>query len=177
MGFKPLEGFFDAYLDLPIGSKVYRIESPDAETGMWAAKVRAVTQLVQQGSALDDRAREFVEETAALPDDAVQRRLLGAAYDEMLADKVPWEYVKHVVGTTLVWVTDSREEAERYWEEGGPKAPVQVIAPADRKPSTKASSRAASSRSTSSRPRKAVTAGPSSSTTGRSSKPISPTEG
>jgi hypothetical protein len=166
MAFKQLEEFFDAQITLPIRGKKYVIESPDAETGLLCQRIMASAATVMAGGEISE------EDTAKIRlDDEEERdlyeRLLGAAWGQMFADKVPWTLVKHAGSTALVWVTSSREEAEAFWEAGPkpePKAPQDRKAPA-RKAST---SRATSPRK---RPanstKRAATAGRNSSTTGR----------
>jgi hypothetical protein len=62
-------------------------------------------------------------------------RMLGETHGEMLADKVPWEYLKLAARVVFTWAISNRAEALDLWERGGlPEAPT---APAE-KPSTEA---------------------------------------
>lgn len=177
MAFKQLEEFFDASITLPINGKDYEIQSPDAETGIFCQRLMAGAATVMTGQEISDKDAEKLR----LDDDEesdLYQRLLGSVWDELFADQVPWTLIKHAGSTALVWVTQSREDAEEFWSQGPKKDPA---APQDRKAPAKKTAtprKSASSRKTSSGdPRKrTATPGRSSSTTGRSSKPTSPTE-
>jgi len=169
MAFKELEEFFDAQITLPILGREYVIESPDAETGLLCQRIMASAATVMAGG----EASEADTAKIRLDDDEerdLYERLLGAAWDQMIADKVPWTLIKHAGSTALVWVTAGRDDAEAFWE-AGPKSPGPgPRPPQDRKPAAK---KVSTSRATSpKRPRanstkRAATAGRNSSTTGR----------
>lgn len=167
MSFKKLEDFFDASITLPILGKEYTIQSPDAETGLLCQRLVAGAAKVMAGGEISEADTEKLR----LDDEEEQelyKRLMGAAWDEMIADHVPWTLIKHAGTTVLVWVTQSRDDAESFWSAGpNPKKPEQ---PQDHQPpATKkaATSRGSSTRKRSGNPTKrAVTAGTSSSTTG-----------
>lgn len=131
MGFQDLQELVEPWLDLPIRGKTYRVESVDAKTGIWCQRIVTVAGAAQAGIDLTDA------EVASLhlDDDEEQdfnRRLLGAAYDEMLEDKVPWDFVKLAARVVFTWTVRDREAAEELWARGGrPEAPRPT--PQDRK--------------------------------------------
>lgn len=142
MAFKDLQEFFDPTLRLPIGGKTYVVESVDAKTGIWcqrlfttgaqAASGLAVTEAdVAQLELDDEQERELYE------------KVLGAAYDEMIVDAVPWEFLKHAGITAFMWVAVSRDAAEEFWASGesvgkpGRPVPQDHKAPARKRASRK----------------------------------------
>lgn len=134
MSFRDLDEFLDHTLSLPVRGKTYVIESPDAETGLWCQEVISIGVRASQGQPIDAdvlaRLQLDDEEEAA-----AFKRILGDAYDEMVADGVPWEYVKHCFATAMVWAAGDTERAEMVWSASDPKA--QAKQPADRKPPAK----------------------------------------
>lgn len=160
MSFRDLDEFFDSSLRLPVRGKTYVIESPDARTGLWCQRIVALSAKAKAGS-LDD------DDAAALQlDDDEERdlfeRLLGPAFEEMVADNLPWEHVKHCGLTALIWAAGNVEAAEEFWASGGdPKAQPQ-----DRKKSAKSGRQGSRSGSKSRVVKGEVTSGPDSSSTG-----------
>lgn len=132
MSFQDLDEFFDSTLKLPIRGKTYVIESPDAKTGLWCQRILAVAAKVKGGDG------EVSEEEAAglkLDDDEERglfQRLMGPVFDEMIADRLPWEHIKHAGVTCLMWAAGNEGQAEKYWKSGG-QAPKAPAAPQDRK--------------------------------------------
>lgn len=180
MPFQELDEFFDDTLDIPIRGKIYRIPSPDAETGLWCQRV------FEMGVRAESGQKVSAVQTAKLKlDDDEERelydRVLGPAKQEMIDDGLTWARISAVAQTAIIWIATDRTTAEKYWNEqvvgGGPKAPKQ---PQDHKPPAKkadAAKRTATTRSSrqgshaGSKPRKNSTApqasaGPTSSTTG-----------
>lgn len=104
--FQDLGEFFDDTLTLPIGGVDYVIPSPSAELGL------AVEALVMRGGRITDA------DLVLLSDDEerdLYGRLLGSAWDAMLADKVAWSRMQHAGKTTMIWVAMGQEAAERAW--------------------------------------------------------------
>jgi hypothetical protein len=164
MAFKRLQDFFDAEIELPIGDKTYVIKSPDAETGLMCQNLMAGAATIMTGGELTDKDAEKL----TLDDDDEQdlyKRIMGEAWDEMFTDKVPWTLIKHAGTTSLVWITQGREEAEEFWSAGPApkeKQPTDHKAPA-KKTSTTPRKSASSRKKSSGDPRKkAATAGASS---------------
>lgn len=113
----------EPWLDLPIRGKTYRFDAVDIETGLWCTEIHRIATIQRAGGELteadaqrlhldDDEERDFVE------------RLLGDTYAQVVADKVPWEYVKLVSRVMFTWTIYNREQALELWERGGrPEAP------------------------------------------------------
>lgn len=156
MALRDLTEFFDPTFDLPIGGKVYRVKSPDAATGLYAQRTLVNGMKVAAGEDLSP------EDAAALQlSDAQERdlypRLLGDCYQQMIADGVLWELVKHAALTIYVWVGYNREAAEGFWEnvpagEAPRPTPQDHKAPAKKTPAKKAAPSRASRGSSNARP-------------------------
>lgn len=135
MGFTDLAEVLEPWLDLPIAGKTYRVPAVDIETGLYAQQIVELSARVRAG---DEIAAEDVGRLK-LDDDQehdFHRKMLGTAYDEMVADGVNWEYLKHASRCAFLWTVEDRDAAERYWERGGrPEAPRP--APQDRRPKKK----------------------------------------
>jgi len=113
MAFEELGNLLDEGLTLPIKGKTYRIPPPDAATGL---RVQAIFQAAAVAADGGDVDREVLA-------DAAERDLyadvLGSAYGELTADGVGWPMVKHAAATAMVWIVQSEDAAERYWNSGG----------------------------------------------------------
>jgi hypothetical protein len=110
MAFKDLDEFFEDTLSLPVGGKTYVVPGPSAETGLWAQR------LIESG-----KAAYFGKATAELDDDEetnVYQRVLGPAFDEMVANGVLWKRIQHCGVTALIWCAGNEAAAEQYWEHG-----------------------------------------------------------
>lgn len=131
--FGDLDERFDPDLTLPISGVKYVIPSPDAELGMWLQRLMAIGMSIQNGGKpesippLKPRVGhpEDVEITADGgvvgdgDEHALYRRLLGPAWDQLWADKVPWAKIKMVGETASLWVGSGVPAAEAYWNSGG----------------------------------------------------------
>jgi hypothetical protein len=119
MTFQDLDEFFSSDLRLPIGGKEYVIPSADAATGLQCQRLFQILAKAQdRGTEVDD------DDLAKLDlDDEEERslyeRLLGTAMDDMVADGVAWEKVKHCGITALIWTAGNTDAAEKYWASGG----------------------------------------------------------
>ena len=143
---RDLDEFFDPTLRLPIRGKVYVVASPDAKTGLRVQRLMSTGAVAAMGGEVSDADLESLEF-----DDDEERdlylRILGPAYDEMLADGLPWEIVQHAGQTALMWVAFGREAAERVWESVGEAhrpEPQDRKAPAAKKKSARQGSRGGS---------------------------------
>lgn len=129
MAFQDLAEMLDPRLPLPIGGKLYYVQSPDIKTGLRSQATVAVAAKLKVGEIVTP------EDVAALNlNDAEEteftRSMLGAVMDEMQADGLPWEFVRHAAKTVFMWVVSDRDEAEKVWANlGNARRPV----PQDRK--------------------------------------------
>lgn len=175
MPFEEIDERYNTTIDLPIKGKTYSIESVDAETGLWAQRMMSAAGLVEQA---EESGKDITsEEIASLRLDDKQeidlyRRLMGEAYDQMLADKVPWEWVKLAGTTTLIWCVSTRDEAEKFWNAGGsPEA--KRPEPQDRKAPARKARQGSTGGKTPAVVEGEVIPGPPSSTTGDLSRTTS----
>lgn len=163
--FKDLAELLDPRLPLPIRGKTYMIESPDVITGLRAQATVAIASKVRNGETVTP------EDVASLHlDDAQEmdftKSMLGASFDEMQADKLPWEYVRHAAKTVFMWLVSDRDEAAKVWSNlGNASRPV----PQDRKAPAKkkaGGTKKATSKSSSPSHRTPVSRGSASSASG-----------
>ncbi|HET6915576.1 MAG TPA: hypothetical protein VFH56_05745 [Acidimicrobiales bacterium] len=143
---RDLDEFFNPTLRLPIHGKVYVVASPDAKTGLRVQRLMSVGAYAAAGGEVTDDDLDSLEF-----DDDEERdlylRILGPAYDEMVADGLPWEIVQHAGQTALTWVAFGRDAADRIWESvGEPQRPEPQDrkAPAAKKKSARQGSRGGS---------------------------------
>lgn len=136
---RDLEEFFDPTLRLPIRGKTYVVRSPSAAVGLRAQRLMATGVAAVNGvelSAEDVKGLEL--------DDDQERELmpqvLGDVYDEMLADGLPWHWIRHAGTTAFMWIASGREAAERFWEEPPGEHEPPVPPAAESKPSKEPSS-------------------------------------
>lgn len=140
MSFKDLDEFFDDTLRLPVGGKVYVVKSVDALTGLWCQRMLGTAAMVAGGAEMSE---DDVKPLMLDDDDemALYKRVLGDTYDELIADGVSWERLKHVGTTAFMWASGDRSTAEAFWVSGSPVGEPRRPVPQDRKaPAKKASS-------------------------------------
>lgn len=143
MGFRELDEFFDPTLRLPIRGKVYVIKSVDAKTGIRLQRLFTVGAQAVAGAEVSS------EQLASLElDDSEEFELyqtvLGDAYDEMIADELPWDIIRHAGTTAFMWAAGNRQAAEDFWASPGEARPV----PQDRLPKKKSARRGSRAGST-----------------------------
>lgn len=121
MAFRDLSEVLDAGLPLPYKGKTYLVPAVDAETGLRLQRLTEVAaqaaQAAEDGVPLDTVALDDAEEID------LYRDALGTAYDEMLADRVPFDVLKVAAVTVWLNTTVSREAAEAYWNAAGAPDP------------------------------------------------------
>jgi len=138
VAFKDLGDWADLVgLRLPINGRVYLLPPISAELG---PRVQAIIDFgidIAVGAADADDAGEVLNDVAERD---LYKEVLGAVYDAMQADGVPWAALKHAAMTSIIDATRDREEAEAYWARlGKPETPVKQ--PADRQPRKATASR------------------------------------
>ena len=120
MTFKDLDDFLDSSLKLPYKGKVYEIPSPDADTGLWCQNLFSVFTTAASGGQVSDKFADRLK----LDDDEeltlYQRVLSPAVYAEMIADKVPWDVLRHMAQTALIWIGADETRAEDFLEHRRP---------------------------------------------------------
>lgn len=130
MTFVDLDELLDDTLPLPIGGRVFAVPSCDAELGLWCQRLMSAAAAINAGQkplpvpplkplpGSDDP--EIVADGAQVPaDEALYRRLLGPAWDELQAAGVGWEKITVVAQTAIFWVASGRAAAEAFWNSGG----------------------------------------------------------
>lgn len=117
MAFRDLSEVLDGGLSLPYKGKSYTVPPVDAETGL---RLQRLAEVAAQAAKAAETGEPL--DTVALDDDAevdLYRDALGTAYDEMLADRVPWPMLKLAGVTAWLDAAVSREAAEAYWNAAG----------------------------------------------------------
>lgn len=116
--FKVLDEFLDDSLTLPVKFRdgvihEVTIPGPSAEDGL------RIQALMEAGLRM---AADGTEPDAEVLDDAAEldmyRAALGPRYDELKAE-LDWPRFKHVALTSVIWITQDGDTAERYWNSGG----------------------------------------------------------
>lgn len=107
----------DAGLALPIRGTTYTVPPVDAETGLRLQRLAEVAAKVAQAAESGDPLDGVALDDAGEID--LYRDALGAAYDEMIADRVPWPALKVAGVTAWLDAAVSREAAEAYWNAAG----------------------------------------------------------
>lgn len=124
--FQDLDNFFDSALELPIGGKVYRIESPTAEVGLYVQRLMEAAAWINDGQLppgeapklkLDDNEEVNLYET-----------VMGAAMAEMQTDGVPWAKIMLAAQTAFIWIGAGDAAAEAFWTSGGDPKAVSIQA-------------------------------------------------
>ncbi|MFE7017555.1 hypothetical protein ACFVAQ_45050 [Streptomyces sp. NPDC057651] len=113
MAFEAVDELLADGLELPLGGKTYRVPAPSAEIGLRTTAIMQAAAVAADGGQADEQ----VLADAAERD--LYRDVLGSAHDEMVANGVQWTALKHAAITAMVWIVQSKEAAERYWNSGG----------------------------------------------------------
>ncbi len=122
---------FSFSMDLVVDEEhTYTVKSPSIEVGTFLVEF----------SGLLERAEAILETEEEIPEELEQQveelkppesmrtdqyhALLGAAYDQMVSDGMPFEVLKLAAATVAVWVKTDMQTAEEFWNSGGrvPKA-------------------------------------------------------
>jgi hypothetical protein len=96
VAYKDLDTFFDPDLHLPIKGATYTVPAPTYDTAqqMRAAATDGASPVTQIADALD---------------------ALGAAREQMIADRVPWPMILHAGRTAILHFGVSPDIAEVHW--------------------------------------------------------------
>jgi len=116
--FDDLSEILDPHLRLPIGGRTYLVPGVNAAIGLRLQALQAVAQ--------QRRLSGSERESLQLGDDDeldLVRDCLGAAYQQMVDDDVPWDWIKHAGMTAFLRWTTGQEAAERFWRSPLGEAP------------------------------------------------------
>lgn len=113
MAFQAVDELLSDGLDLPLGGTVYRVPAPSAEIGL------RTTAIMQAAAAAADGGKADEQVLADAAERDLYRDVLGTAHDAMVADGVEWPALKHAAITSMVWIVQNKDAAERYWNSGG----------------------------------------------------------
>lgn len=112
--FEALNELLDETIELPVLGKVYKIVSPSARDGLRVEKITNIAiQMAAGGKDVN---------TEVLNDDEERdlfQLCLGATYQELLDDGVPWVWLRHVALTSMMWISTGMNAAETYWASAG----------------------------------------------------------
>ncbi|MET0492920.1 MAG: hypothetical protein ABW000_07280 [Actinoplanes sp.] len=124
--FSDLDAYFSPGLTLTVLGGEYTLPLPSAELGLWCRRIAQSAGEVSAASTDEEleeatgRAAARVEALPVLADDLTfEQRLLGPAYERMLADKVPDPYIQFCAQTAYIWIIAGEDAAARYWTSGG----------------------------------------------------------
>lgn len=123
-----LAEFFDDTFPLPISGKVYVVPSPPARLGLQFVATAEIARRRRAGLEVSEAELASLE----LDDDEErqwQARVLGSAFAEMVADDVPWTWLKHAANTAYAWHIAGRAAAERVWAAPAGDRPGEAEAP------------------------------------------------
>ncbi|MBD2760075.1 hypothetical protein IEE94_11205 [Yimella sp. cx-573] len=121
---RDLAEVFDAALSLPIRGTTYRVESPLAGPGLRLTALATISM----GLAADADA-DLLAEALVLGQDDERNFLqlaLGDAYDRMVADDLPYQWIEHAGITAWIHWTLGAESAATFWESGGKLAAAKT---------------------------------------------------
>lgn len=127
--FGDLDQYWQPGLTLTVRDKEYVLPLPSAELGLWCRRVASVAGEVSAAGSAEE-VQAAVDAVDALPElpggkgITLHERVLGDAYQQMVADQVPDPYIQYCGATAYLWILAGEEAAQRYWTSGGrPEAP------------------------------------------------------
>lgn len=154
-------------LELPVRGTVYVVEPCSAENGIYLTRLFGDMERASRGISITTEG--FTDEQES----ELMRRILGAAYDDMLEDGVPWPAVRHAMAAAWVYQVHGTESARAVWNSGGdPKALASARAEREREKENRQQRRARAAQERTSTGAASATPPPDS-TSGTSSPPTS----
>jgi hypothetical protein len=117
---KELEDFLSPTLIVPVRAKDYRVEAPDAHTGLKLQKLLQTGMRAETGQELTAKDIELVSDEE---EEGFFESVLGSTYQELLTDGVSYPGLKLVASTAFIWTTQGFDMAQEFWRAGG-KAPA-----------------------------------------------------
>ncbi|SNS43745.1 hypothetical protein SAMN06309944_0254 [Micrococcales bacterium KH10] len=121
MALKEFDEFLEEPLVLPIGGKKYVVPPVDAISGIRLSETFYAARTGKENTDVDDDTELDIYKQA-----------LGTAYDELVADKVPFPALVRAGKTAMYDFLAGRSTAEKFWNTGALGEPVatQEVAPA-----------------------------------------------
>ena len=119
-----LDEYFKPGLTLTVRGKEYTVPLPSAELGLWCRRVAAAAGELHAAST-EQEIQAVIDHINSLPElpggrgATLPERVLGDAYQQMVADGVPDPYIQFCAQTAYVWIIGGEEAAARYWTSGG----------------------------------------------------------
>lgn len=118
MALKDLSSFLDDdAIDVPIDGKTYRIESPDAKTGLFLSAMANLGVKATAGGEIDEDDLASLD----LDDDKERdfmRTVLGDTLDELVADGVKWVKIQRVSRYAFLYFAIGEEAADEALANG-----------------------------------------------------------
>lgn len=126
---QPLSRFETSITFTVDAERSYTVKSPGIKTGAYlvesAALIDASQAAIEAGEEVPAEVRGALEALGRegapggpRPEDQY-RAILGDVYDQMIEDDVPYEALRLMVASILVWVQQGRDEAIEFWDCGG----------------------------------------------------------
>lgn len=112
MPFEDLAAYISGGFELPVAGRTYTIPAPVARDGLWLQALLDGLESVVLTRAIGAANKAVLEDEQ---ERGAYQMALGPAYDEMLANDVPWPALKHAGMTAWLYWTRGEEAAERYW--------------------------------------------------------------
>lgn len=121
--FGALDELFDPGLTFTLRGMQYRIDPPTAEVGLWCERIAQIAGGVK-GAKTDAEMQAAVARIEKLPqldddDLSLPQRVLGRAYDELVANEVDHAWVKLISMAAFIWIVGDEDAARRYLQSGG----------------------------------------------------------
>ena len=167
---RDLADVFDATLSLPIRGTTYKVESPLAGPGLRLTALATISM-----GLVKDVDADLLAEALWLGKDDERNFLqlaLGDAYEQMVADDIPYTWIEHAGMTAWIHWTMGESAAAKFWESPGGKLTAAPSGGLNRPPPRAPPTPTASTSSG-----EASTTKPPASTTGTKSRPTSKKRG
>lgn len=152
MATRDLSDFFEPWIDYPNVPckaepklKTYRVQSPDAKTGLWLTGMgqlgaRAGVGLpISAADALslkleDDEERNFYQMVLGCESNCGEQQEDGTVYDcasstyhQMMDDEVPWAWIEKIAQDSFLFFAFNEQYADQRLQEGLGKAPTTTV--------------------------------------------------
>lgn len=112
---RDLREFHDPHLYLPISGKTYKVESPDAASGLRLRRMLSDPDIRWTDEEEVNELATLLGATVDVDEDG-DPRWKGGAWGQMLDDGISWPEIIHAGRTALVYFGQSSALGEIYWE-------------------------------------------------------------